>query len=144
MIKKAEEAGNNFKRLALFEMMKSKPFGAVYDYYCMKNNAPVAQDYIAEIEKYEVGCFEEKINSFNSILSVSELAHFLKPLIHLTQRKSSNHQINQINKYHQNVIAVFDIGKTNKKIMLFDENVNVVFQEEQKFEEIVDDDGFCL
>jgi L-rhamnose isomerase len=53
MIKKAEEAGNNFKRLALFELMKSKPFGAVYDYYCMKNNAPVAQDYIVEIEKYE-------------------------------------------------------------------------------------------
>ena len=54
MIKKAEEAGNNFKRLALFEIMKSKPFGAVYDYYCLKSNVPVAQDYIEDIEKYEV------------------------------------------------------------------------------------------
>ncbi len=53
MIKKAEEAGNNFKRLAMFEVMKSKPFGAVYDYYCLKNNVPVAQDYIEDIEKYE-------------------------------------------------------------------------------------------
>ena len=53
MIKKAEEAGNNFKRLALFEIMKSKPFGAVYDYYCLKNNVPIAQDYIEDIEKYE-------------------------------------------------------------------------------------------
>jgi sugar (pentulose or hexulose) kinase len=43
----------------------------------------------------------------------------------------------------RNVIAVFDIGKTNKKILLFDEGVNVVFQEEQKFEEITDDDGFA-
>lgn len=42
----------------------------------------------------------------------------------------------------QNVIAVFDIGKTNKKILLFDEKVNVVFQEEQKFEEITDEEGF--
>jgi L-rhamnose isomerase len=53
IIRKAEEAGNNFKRLALFEIMKSKPFGAVYDYYCLQKNVPVAQDYIVEIEKYE-------------------------------------------------------------------------------------------
>ena len=39
-------------------------------------------------------------------------------------------------------IAVFDIGKTNKKMLLFDEKLNVVFQEEQKMEPIVDDDGF--
>ncbi len=42
----------------------------------------------------------------------------------------------------QNVIAVFDIGKTNKKILLFDEKVNVVYQDEQKFEEIIDEEGF--
>jgi L-rhamnose isomerase len=29
------------------------PFGAVYDYYCMKNDIPVGQDYIDEIVKYE-------------------------------------------------------------------------------------------
>ncbi len=53
LIKKAEESGNYFKRLALFEIMKSKPFGAVYDYYCLKHNVPVAQYYIDDIEKYE-------------------------------------------------------------------------------------------
>jgi len=42
----------------------------------------------------------------------------------------------------QNVIAVFDIGKTNKKILLFDENINVVYHVEQKFEEITDEAGF--
>jgi len=52
-LKAAEEAGNNFRRLATMEVMKSKPFGAVYDYYCMMNNVLVGEDYIAEIEKYE-------------------------------------------------------------------------------------------
>lgn len=40
------------------------------------------------------------------------------------------------------VIVVFDIGKTNKKVLLFDKELKVVHQQEQKFEEIKDDDGF--
>ncbi|MCL3780839.1 carbohydrate kinase [Prolixibacteraceae bacterium JC049] len=40
------------------------------------------------------------------------------------------------------VIAIFDIGKTNKKILLFDDKLNVVFQEEQKFPTILDEDNF--
>ena len=39
-------------------------------------------------------------------------------------------------------IAVFDIGKTNKKILLFDKNLNVVFENSIRFKEIVDDDDF--
>jgi L-rhamnose isomerase len=50
---KFEEQGKNFERLSLSELMKSKPFGAVWDYYCLKNNVPVGQDYIEEIKKYE-------------------------------------------------------------------------------------------
>jgi len=38
-------------------------------------------------------------------------------------------------------IAVFDIGKTNKKILLFDENLKLVFREEEKFRTILDEDG---
>ncbi len=41
-----------------------------------------------------------------------------------------------------NVIAIFDIGKTNKKFFLFDERLNVVHTEYQSFEEITDDDGY--
>ena len=40
------------------------------------------------------------------------------------------------------VIAVFDIGKTNKKILLFNQDLKVVYQNEQKFETTVDKDGF--
>jgi L-rhamnose isomerase len=53
LIKEAEESGNYFKRLALFEILKSKPFGAVYDYYCHINKVPVGAEYISAIEKYE-------------------------------------------------------------------------------------------
>jgi L-rhamnose isomerase len=50
---KLEENENNFERLAMLELLKSKPFGAVWDYYCMKNNVPVGEDYIKEIQHYE-------------------------------------------------------------------------------------------
>ncbi len=40
-----------------------------------------------------------------------------------------------------NVIAIFDIGKTNKKILLFDENYKVVSERSKQFEEIKDDNG---
>ncbi len=38
------------------------------------------------------------------------------------------------------VFAVFDIGKTNKKILLFDKYMKVVFQQEEKFPVIADED----
>lgn len=43
---------------------------------------------------------------------------------------------------NQKVIAVFDIGKTNKKILLFDEDFNLAYQNEEKFPTTVDEDGF--
>lgn len=48
-----ENKGRNFERLALLELMKTKPFGAVWDYYCMISKVPVGHDYIDEIIKYE-------------------------------------------------------------------------------------------
>jgi sugar (pentulose or hexulose) kinase len=39
------------------------------------------------------------------------------------------------------VIAIFDIGKTNKKVLLFNQDLSVVSQHEQSFDEIKDDDG---
>jgi sugar (pentulose or hexulose) kinase len=42
----------------------------------------------------------------------------------------------------EKVIAVFDIGKTNKKILLFDYNLRLVSESEEKFPVIKDDDGF--
>ncbi|MEO9146977.1 MAG: FGGY family carbohydrate kinase [Ginsengibacter sp.] len=42
----------------------------------------------------------------------------------------------------QNVIAIFDVGKTNKKLFLFDENYKIVFERSARFFETVDEDGF--
>ncbi|WP_439483007.1 FGGY-family carbohydrate kinase [Cyclobacterium plantarum] len=39
------------------------------------------------------------------------------------------------------VIAIFDIGKTNKKFFLFDENLNEIKEEYVKFSTIKDEDG---
>jgi L-rhamnose isomerase len=52
-IKAWEEAGKNFERLAMLELMKTMPFGAVWNYFCMTGNVPVGADFIAEIQKYE-------------------------------------------------------------------------------------------
>ncbi|HEX2848043.1 MAG TPA: FGGY family carbohydrate kinase [Chitinophagaceae bacterium] len=40
------------------------------------------------------------------------------------------------------IIAVFDIGKTNKKLLLFNKRYEVVAEEATSFPEIIDEDGF--
>ncbi len=50
---KYENQGRYFERLALFEEFKTKPFGALWDYYCLSKNVPVGESYISEIQKYE-------------------------------------------------------------------------------------------
>ncbi|MFW5861223.1 MAG: FGGY family carbohydrate kinase, partial [Spirochaetota bacterium] len=42
----------------------------------------------------------------------------------------------------EKVIAVFDIGKTNKKILLFNSEMDVVYQHATSFAETIDEDGF--
>jgi sugar (pentulose or hexulose) kinase len=39
------------------------------------------------------------------------------------------------------VIAIFDVGKTNKKLFLFDENYKIVFEKTARFIETHDEDG---
>ncbi|HXB28584.1 MAG TPA: hypothetical protein VNW49_02140, partial [Puia sp.] len=40
------------------------------------------------------------------------------------------------------VIAIFDIGKTNKKFFLFNENYEIVFEKSTRLIESTDEDGF--
>jgi L-rhamnose isomerase len=42
-----------FERLALLEESKSLPWNAVWDMFCLRNNVPVGEEFIPEIEKYE-------------------------------------------------------------------------------------------
>jgi L-rhamnose isomerase len=50
---KFEEQGKTFERLSYLELMKTKPFGAVWDFYCLKSKVPAGQEYIEDIIKYE-------------------------------------------------------------------------------------------
>lgn len=52
-MKKLENAGDWTSRLATFEELKTMPYGAVWDMYCLKNNVPVGFDWLAEAKEYE-------------------------------------------------------------------------------------------
>jgi len=52
-LKGYEEKGMNFERLALMELLKTRPFGAVWDYYCQQEGVPVGEEYIPVIQEYE-------------------------------------------------------------------------------------------
>src|ERR1700731_255859 len=41
-----------------------------------------------------------------------------------------------------NTILIFDVGKTNKKLLLFDENYKLELEESKQFSETKDEDGF--
>jgi L-rhamnose isomerase len=51
--KKLELDGDYTSRLALMEEAKTMPFGAVWDYYCMKHEAPVGEEWLAQVKQYE-------------------------------------------------------------------------------------------
>jgi L-rhamnose isomerase len=53
LLRSAEEAGDNTLRLALFEELKTLPFGAVWDEYCRQKDVPVGPKWMDEIRNYE-------------------------------------------------------------------------------------------
>ena len=52
-LRKYEDEGRWFERLALLEEAKTLPFGAVYDYYNLTHAVPVGEEYIASVDQYE-------------------------------------------------------------------------------------------
>lgn len=48
-----ETEGDFTSRLALLEELKTLPFGAVWDYYCLTHDVPVGESWISEIKTYE-------------------------------------------------------------------------------------------
>jgi L-rhamnose isomerase len=53
LLKDFELQGDFSSRLALQEELKSMPFNAVWDYYCMNQNTPVGMDFMDVIKEYE-------------------------------------------------------------------------------------------
>ena len=48
-----EQSGDFTSRLALYEELKTMPFAAIWDYYCLTHNVPVGIKWLDEIKKYE-------------------------------------------------------------------------------------------
>ena len=53
LLRRYEAEGRGFERLALLEEAKALPWNAVWDMFCLKNEVPVGESVIAEVEKYE-------------------------------------------------------------------------------------------
>jgi L-rhamnose isomerase len=53
MLRDLELADNYTSRLAMLEELKTMPFGAVWNYYCIKMEVPHAQTWLDEIRAYE-------------------------------------------------------------------------------------------
>ena len=50
---KSEASGDYTQRLVMLEELKTMPFGAVWDYYCLQKQAPVGSAWFDEARKYE-------------------------------------------------------------------------------------------
>lgn len=62
LLKEAEDKGDYTKRLFLFEQAKQLPFGAIYDYYCLKQGKPTGQKLYEEIMAYEANVLSKRGN----------------------------------------------------------------------------------
>ena len=51
--KELELKGDYTSRLALMEEQKSLPFGAVWDYHCLRSEVPVGIAFMDEVSGYE-------------------------------------------------------------------------------------------
>ena len=61
LLRQYEANGQGFQRLALLEESKSLPWNAVWDMFCLKNNVPVGEAFIGEVEKYEAEVTSKRI-----------------------------------------------------------------------------------
>jgi L-rhamnose isomerase len=52
-LRKLEKSGDFTARLAMLEEIKALPLGSIWDYYCLKSNTPVGDNWIKEIKDYE-------------------------------------------------------------------------------------------
>ena len=60
MLVKAERSGDLTARLALVEELKTMPFGAVWDYYCLKQSVPVGRAWLGEARAYEQAVLSQR------------------------------------------------------------------------------------
>ena len=60
-LRQMEIEGDFTSRLALIEELKTFPFGAVWDYYCLKQDVPIGTAWMAEVRKYEETVISKRV-----------------------------------------------------------------------------------
>jgi L-rhamnose isomerase len=60
-LRQMEASGDLTSRLAMFEEIKTLPFGTVWDYYCIKQNVPAESDWLKEVRNYEAKVTSKRI-----------------------------------------------------------------------------------
>lgn len=61
----------------------------------------------------------------------------------LDNNQTNNQMPWEKNTKGETCIAILDVGKTNKKLMLFDEQYNMIYESSAKLDETTDEDGFA-
>jgi L-rhamnose isomerase len=52
-LRRLEQSGDFTSRLAMLEEQKTRPLGAVWDYYCYRSETPVGAAWLTEVRQYE-------------------------------------------------------------------------------------------
>src|SRR5207253_853519 len=52
-LRELEASGDYTRRLAMLEELKTLPYGAVWDYYCVRQGVPVGPAWLDEVRAYE-------------------------------------------------------------------------------------------
>lgn len=61
MLQDFEDDGDFTSRLAMMEEIKTLPFGAVWDYYCLRGDVPVGAAWLDVVKNYEADATSERI-----------------------------------------------------------------------------------
>jgi L-rhamnose isomerase len=60
-LRRLESAGDYTARLAMLEELKTFPSGAVWDYYCLKQNVPIGRRWLDDVKAYEVDVLSRRV-----------------------------------------------------------------------------------
>ena len=60
-LRQAEADGDYTTRLALLEELKTLPFGAVWDYHCLRSEVPVGRSWLDRIHAYETEALSQRV-----------------------------------------------------------------------------------
>jgi L-rhamnose isomerase len=60
-LKAMEKASDFTSRLALLEEIKTLPFGAIWDYYCLKSDVPIGKTWLDQVKTYEKQVLSKRV-----------------------------------------------------------------------------------